>query len=92
MNDSASLVWEIRIGEHAVEVRDLPLQEIARIARVTQVSWAIVVGMPYADLTVASMLIETAARILGIDAPQSDSLTPRTILEYFVDVSEADQD
>lgn len=85
-------VWEIRIGDQAVEVRDLPLQDVAHIARVTDISWAVIVGMPFADLNVAELLLETAARYLGIDSPDKSTLTPRAIMDYFVDVSDRDGD
>lgn len=91
MTTPGSFVWEIVLGDQAVEVRDLPLTVIARIARVTETAWPVVVGMPYADLAVASLLLEAAAEMFGVQAPTMDQLTPRTVLEYFVDVSERDE-
>lgn len=82
------MVWAVKIGDASLQVRDLPIATLDMIAKTTDVSWAYVVAMPFGDLRVAERVIAESAKRLGVEAPDPESLTARTIVGYFEQVSD----
>lgn len=82
------LVWAVKIGDATMQVRDLPIATLDTIAKATEVSWAYVVAMPFGDLRVAERLLAECAKTMGVDAPAPESLTARTIIGYFEQVTD----
>ena len=81
-------VWAVKIGDAVMQVRDLPIATLDTIAKATEVSWAYVVAMPFGDLRVAERLIAECAKRMDVDAPDPESLTARTIVGFFEQVSD----
>lgn len=89
---SDSLLWELRLPDAAIELRDLPLDVIADVARLTEVSWPLVIGRPCDDLRVANLLVGAAANYLGVSPPAGSEMTDETLVDLFVDVSDREMD
>lgn len=63
-----------------LQIRDLPVDVLTRIARRNTTSWATVIDSPGVDLSIARDVLEEAARLLGIDMP--DLVTGRELLAF----------
>lgn len=81
-------MWAVKVGDASMQVRDLPIGTLDTIAKATEVSWAYVVAMPFGDLRVAERLITECAKRMGVEVPDPDSLTARTVLGYFEQVTD----
>lgn len=77
-------VWAVELDGARLQIRDLPIQTIDKIAKTCDVQWAYIVALPIADLRVAERLIAEAAVRLDKPCPDLETLTARSILDYFV--------
>lgn len=89
---TGSLLWELRLPDAAIELRDLPVELIAEVSRSTEVPWPLVIGRPCDDLRVANLLVGVTARYLGVSPPANLEATDETLVDLFVDVSDREVD
>jgi len=88
VDDLEAKVWAVNVGGKQMQVRDLPIRVLDEIGRDTETNWHVFLLIPYADLRVAERIIMACADKLGVDKPDPDSLTGRTVIEFFVEVAE----
>lgn len=81
-------VWAVKLDGKLLQVRDLPIAVLDRVAKDTDVSWAYIVALPFADLKGAERLLAAAAEHLQVPAPDPSTLTARTIMDYFEQVDD----
>lgn len=62
-------VVAVRFDDALIEVRDLPVDTLVRIARRNAADWTQIIDFPAHDLKVAVDVIEAAADLLGVKAP-----------------------
>lgn len=66
-------VVAVRFDDALIEVRDLPVDILTRIARRNATDWVSVIDSPAHDLNVARDVIEAAAGLLDVKAPPLDT-------------------
>lgn len=82
------MVWAVKIDGSQMQVRDLPIATLNKIAKAADVSWAYIVAMPFGDLNAAERVLFECAKALGVPTPEPSTLTARTILDFFVQVDD----
>lgn len=79
-------VWAVKVDGKQMLVADLPIRAMESVCTETDSNYAWVCLFPFADLRVAERVIFQAAKVLGVDAPDFDTLPTRQLAEFFVQV------
>ncbi len=71
----------VKLDDKRVDIEDIPMSEYVAIEDATGVGWVALASNPFqVKAAAAVMLIEAAARTIGVDAPV---LTPRSVVGAF---------
>lgn len=73
-------VIRIVVADKTIDIEDIPMSVYAEIEAATGVGWIELLSAPLQKAAASVMLIEAAAKILGVDCPE---LNPRTFLASF---------
>lgn len=86
MPDDEEKPWAVRVAGQEMQIRDLPVGVLNKIAKDTGQSWMMGRVAPLLDLDVAVAVLKAVCKQLDVEMPTD--LTGRTIFDYFVEVED----